>query len=352
LALLVTLGAAGCSGLKLDPVGSTTAPSPNPTASTGTTSPGQAMPTEVYTPPPPDAVLSDLALVTVPSYCQLPAATASSGTVSASAGGGRGALVLSGPVGPLFADVNGDRAKEALVEYRCNAGNTDWPSMILVVGGGGKSLGFVKLADVARTDHADITGWRAAEGGAVVNWVAYGDGGRDKRPYENLLTLKGPTVSFAATDRGKALAGTTIVDGPGGAAFVTPNGRTACALDGESVTCEVDSPSWQPTLSRPAECDGRDYDGTLVLKGGLASYGCAGGAAFRAASGSSENDWVRQGQDPSIRSPKYGELAGVAYGRTLTTGSVSCAVATSGVTCSDVMTGHGFTVSGDAARIF
>ncbi|MEP7161879.1 MAG: hypothetical protein ABI746_12375, partial [Dermatophilaceae bacterium] len=265
---------------------------------------------------------------------------------------GGGELTLSGPAAPILADVDGDRAKEVVAEYRCVGGTTSWPSMILVVGSEGTVVGNVKLGDVSRTDAAQVTSWRAADGGVVVDWVASDASGADQRPYENLLTMRGSATSFTPTDRGRALGATSIVPAGQRVAFVDPTGSTACVIDGASVTCEVTSPEWTPAETAPKECAGKDVAGTVVLRDGHPGYGCADGEAFRAAASGPEATWQRRGSDPLIRDPQHGELSGLAYGRAISNGSATCSVALSGVTCLDVLTGRGFTVSPGAQRTF
>lgn len=369
--LLAAVGpaAAGCGSITLGPASTTTTPgisSPSASPTSGTT--GQ--------PATPDASLEDLASLVVPPYCQLPSATltrgATSGSVSTTPGSpsaagteqtpsapppGGGELILTGPTAPILADVDGDGAKEVVAEYRCEGGTRSWPSMILVVGAEGTVLGTVRLGDVSRTDAAQVTSWRAADGGVEVAWVASDSSGGDQRPYENLLTLRGSVMSFTPTDRGRALGATSIVPAGQQVAFVDPTGSTACLIDGASVTCEVTSPEWTPPEPAPKDCAGKDAAGkdvasTVLLRDGQPGYGCADGAAFREAANGAEATWLRRGSDPVIRDPQHGELSGLAYGRAISNGSASCSVALAGVTCVDVLTGRGFTVSPSAQRTF
>lgn len=380
---------AGCSGVSLSSASSSPSSAKSPASSTSTA----AEPTKP--PAPPDATLADLSDIVVPAYCQQPptrlhngtigptsepstspgegASSARTSTSSASTAGssatssggsanawrpgrppgasrtgpsGYGELSMTGPESPVLADVNGDGAKEVVAQYTCNAGGTTWPAMVVIVKHGGEVIGNVKLGDIARTDHAHVTAWRPTDGGLAVDWVAYEGEGHDKRPFENLLSLGGSTLSFAPTERGRSLGQTTIVDGAGTSSFVTPTGKIACTLDGTKVTCAASQPSWKP--------EGDPGCGTVdavVLRNGTAAYGCTSGAPFREAAGNTAPRWQRQGSDPTIRT-QYGEAAGLAFGRTLTTGQVTCTAAMSGVTCTDPLSGHGFTVTGDTARLF
>lgn len=383
---------AGCSGVSLS-----TASSPPTTAkSSGTASPAPSETSK--SPAAPDAAMSDLADIVVPPYCQQPATRLRNGTMPPTAdpsagqgdsstgtggssgsgpsggsspastsggsanawrpaqpaapsrtgvaGAGYGELSMTGPEAPILADVTGDGAKEVVAQYTCNAGGTTWPAMLVIVKHGGEVIGSVKLGDIARTDHAHVTAWRPTDAGLVVDWVGYESEGADKRPFENQLTLSGATVSFAPTERGRSLGQTTIVDSPGTSSFVTPNGKVACTLDGAKVTCAVSQPSWKP--DGDPGCGGVD---AVVLRNGNAAYGCTSGSPFREAARTAATRWQRQGSDPTIRT-QYGDAAGLAFGRTLTTGQVTCTAAISGVTCTDPMSGHGFTVSGDTARLF
>lgn len=380
LATALLLASAGCSGVSLG----TASSSPSgkaPSASAPTMTPSARPPA------PPDATAADLDTIVVPPYCQQPAtrlhqgtvpptgeprsstpetsgassgstsgsATSGSGSGSGGAGAGgsgggaangHGELSMTGPEAPVLADVNGDGAKEIVAQYTCSAGGTAWPAMIVVVKHGGEVIGHVKLGDIARTEHAHVTSWRAQEGGLAVGWVAYDAAGADKRPFENLLVLNGSAVSFAPTERGRALGQSTIVDGAGTTSFATPTGRVACTLDGADATCAVQRPTWKPEGDTP--CASVD---AVTLYHGRSGYACTAGEPFRGAAVKTAPRWQRQGSDPTIRGP-YGDMAGLAFGRTLTTGQVTCTAATTGVTCSDPLSGHGFTVSGDSYRLF
>lgn len=252
---------------------------------------------------------------------------------------------MTGPGAPVFVDLTGDGAKEAVAQYLCNAGGTDWPALLVVVRHGGEVVGSVKLGDIARAEHARVTSWRPRGKGLVVDWVAYEGAGADKRAFENELVANDAGVGFAPTERGRSLGQTTVVDGAGSTSFVTPTGKIACTLDGGTVTCAVQDPTWKPDgQQRCGEVD------AVVLRDGSAGYDCASGSPFRSAAGQQPR-WQRQGTDPTVRG-SYGDAPALAFGRTLTTGQVTCTSATGGVTCTDTMTGHGFTVSGDAARLY
>lgn len=394
--LAVTLSTAGCSGVTL--TGTTPSATINDSGSSAPSTSTSTGPTA-----PPDATLRDLDDIVIPAYCQQPATRLHSGTIApsvpastrsttwrsessagesrssgastsggaethgggevvssadgsdrgSSSGGsaragetGHGELSMTGPEAPVLADVTGDGAKEVVAQYTCNAGGTTWPAMLIVVTHGGDVVGTVKLGDISRTEHARVTAWRAADEGLVVDWVAYEGAGLDKRPNENLLKHTGSSVSFTPTERGRALAQTTIVDGPEKSSFVTPTGKIACTLDGTNVTCAVQQPSWKS--DGDTTCSGVD---AVVLRNGRAAYDCTSGGPFRQAAGGASPGWQRQGSDPTIRGT-YGEMPALAFGRTLTTGQITCTSAISGVTCSDPMSGHGFTVSGDVARLF
>lgn len=355
-------------------------------SSGGRDTPSSSAPTTSRKPSSPDATLDDLKKIVVPAHCRMPPSTLESGTVRASAPAsesdtssptsppspssspsstgpdqadakptsatkaGHGALVMAGPSAPVLVDVDGDGAKEAVAEYRCEVGGTTWPSMIVAVRHGGEVVNSVRLGDISHTEHAYVTGWHPKEGGVAVSWVAFDGAGADKKPYENLLAASGAAARFTPTERGRALGYTSIVDGPGKVAFVVPTGRIACRIEGPDVACAVNQPTWSPEGEASSEgC----VEGTKVvgLRNGRVGYDCQGQQPFKAAAESATPPWHRSGSDPAIRG-QYGEMPGLAYGRTLTTGKVTCTVALTGVTCTDPVTGHGFTVSTDAVRSF
>jgi hypothetical protein len=117
--------------------------------------------------------------------------------------------------------------------------------------------------------------------------------------------------------------------------FASPSGNIACVItssgDGElvarGVRCDIDERDWSPP-ARPADCQ-LDYGhGVLLGVGESAQLLCAG--------------------DTTIGS----DSEPLAYGDAITAGPLRCESAQSGITCRDVESGHGFSISREAYQLF
>ena len=110
-------------------------------------------------------------------------------------------------------------------------------------------------------------------------------------------------------------------------AFVTPTGNIECFIDKVSVRCDIAEREWEPPKA-PPDCE-LDYGQGLTLSaGGAAALVCAGDTVL----GSS-------GQE-------------LAYGQSISAGLLRCDSSESGVTCRDVETGRGFTLSRESYELF
>jgi hypothetical protein len=102
--------------------------------------------------------------------------------------------------------------------------------------------------------------------------------------------------------------------------FTSPTGNIGCYIGTENVRCDIGERDWQPP-PKPADCD-LDYgQGIAMHIGGSPRIVCAGDTA-RA-----------RGTDP------------LPYGQSIQAGSLRCDSAESGMSCNDLATGHGFTLS-------
>ncbi|MBU2662193.1 hypothetical protein KOI35_01600 [Actinoplanes bogorensis] len=110
------------------------------------------------------------------------------------------------------------------------------------------------------------------------------------------------------------------------AMFKTPSQNIACALTASDVRCDIVRKSWTPP-AKPADCD-LDWGNGLVVSGGKVVFTCAG-------------DTVIGSSDQTLE-----------YGQALRAGSVRCDSESSGLTCKDEETGHGFTLATAAYKIF
>jgi hypothetical protein len=108
--------------------------------------------------------------------------------------------------------------------------------------------------------------------------------------------------------------------------FISPSGNVACMIDASWVRCDIIDNDWSPP-PRPADCEFDYGQGISLSAGGPAAFVCAGDTAF--------------GPDEVL-----------PYGESITAGVLECESAESGFTCRDVETGHGFSISREAYRLF
>jgi hypothetical protein len=108
--------------------------------------------------------------------------------------------------------------------------------------------------------------------------------------------------------------------------FTSPSGNVGCMLDPSYVRCDITDRNWTPP-PRPADCEFDYGQGIGMGVGEKAEFVCAGDTAM-------------------------GNGAPLAYGQSLTKGSLSCSSAEAGITCKDTTTGHGFTIAREAYKVF
>lgn len=109
--------------------------------------------------------------------------------------------------------------------------------------------------------------------------------------------------------------------------FVSPSGNIHCELDTAQVRCEVDESTWK-LPPKPATCHHLDWIAGLEISGGTASGVCAG---------------------DSVRGDGGSTLA---YGHALQNSRVRCVSESTGMTCTDRTSKHGFTLSRSVRRTF
>jgi hypothetical protein len=109
--------------------------------------------------------------------------------------------------------------------------------------------------------------------------------------------------------------------------FTSPSGNIGCVIDTGGVRCDIAERNWSPP-PRPADCN-LDYGhGISIGAGKPARVVCAGDTT------------IGSGGEP------------LAYGDAIAAGPMRCESAQSGITCRDVESGHGFSISREAYRLF
>lgn len=108
--------------------------------------------------------------------------------------------------------------------------------------------------------------------------------------------------------------------------FTSPTGNVGCMLDPTFVRCDIAERDWEPP-PRPADCEFDYGQGIGMSAGAPPEFVCAGDTAL-------------------------GGGEALAYGASVSAGSLSCDSAESGITCRDADTGRGFTVAREAYQVF
>jgi hypothetical protein len=112
--------------------------------------------------------------------------------------------------------------------------------------------------------------------------------------------------------------------------FQSPSRNIGCAVTsgslGISARCDIAQRDWSPSR-KPASCQLDWGQGVAVGATGRAGYVCAGDTTLDAG-------------------PR------LAYGKSITLGRLRCTSLTSGVTCTNLRDGHGFSISRQRVRLF
>ena len=139
----------------------------------------------------------------------------------------------------------------------------------------------------------------------------------------------GAPTAAANAGLGAAPTATPSVNVPrkvGEASFQTPSKNIACHLDAESARCDIGQKQWAPP-PKPDDCQLAWGNGVAVERGGEATFTCAGDTLLGA-----------------------GNL--LPYGQSLRAGDFLCDSTATALRCSNVGSGHGFTLSVQEYQLF
>ena len=159
-----------------------------------------------------------------------------------------------------------------------------------------------------------------------------------------------PVMASATSTAAAASTGTTDVRKVAdAAAFATPSGRIVCIIADNSVRCDFISSDKAWTSPQPKGCDIAWGDSLYLTQ--TAGSTCHGDTlADTPALDSGYVSWRRSG-DPTVVVNGL-TLAALPYGSAILVGTLQCDSATTGVTCRNTATGHGFSMSREAYSIF
>jgi len=140
------------------------------------------------------------------------------------------------------------------------------------------------------------------------------------------------------------------VTGDNGASFASPTGHIVCLMGSGSVRCEFHgTKTWSAPW--PDGCE-LDCDSALEVNDQVVSV-CAGDTIIEFAQpGQSTTAWWHSGGPTVTISDMQMMLAVLPYGSALAVGHMRCDSETTGVTCRNLTTGHGFSMAREAYSIF
>ena len=165
----------------------------------------------------------------------------------------------------------------------------------------------------------------------------------------SLSLPSGALSSAAPATTAVATTGTDVRKVADAAAFAMPSGRIVCIIADDSVRCDYISSDKAWTSPQPKGCDLAWGDSLYLAQ--VAGSTCHGDTlADTPALDSDYVSWRRTG-DPTVVVNGL-TLAALPYGSAILVGTLECDSATTGVTCTNSSTAHGFTLSREAYSIF
>ena len=152
--------------------------------------------------------------------------------------------------------------------------------------------------------------------------------GSDDSTSSTVTETETTTASTSTTTEGEEGPPPADVQVSGQTGFSSPTGNIGCLITKRQVRCDVSERDWKPP-KRPADCPAEvDYGQGIQLRaGGTPEFVCAG-------------DTVLGGGDE------------LAYGQSIAAGLLRCESEESGMSCRDVESGRGFTLSKESYELF
>jgi hypothetical protein len=108
--------------------------------------------------------------------------------------------------------------------------------------------------------------------------------------------------------------------------FTSPSGNIGCYIDRGTVRCDIAERDWEPPAA-PDDCELDFGQGISMEAGGAPAFVCAGDTAL-------------EGGPP------------LDYGMSIASGLLRCESEEAGMTCRDIETGRGFTLSKERYELF
>lgn len=147
-----------------------------------------------------------------------------------------------------------------------------------------------------------------------------------------------------------------VIDGTQGSttSFATPSGNIVCGAfrsdrGGWALRCDVLQHTWA-LPPRPASCE-FDWSHGTYLEGGKAGLTCTSDTVAGSDLVGLEGTWWNGRPGSQVVTVERGKVVALAYGASMTFGSISCLSQTDGLHCTDSASGAGFDISREAYRL-
>lgn len=245
-----------------------------------------------------------------------------------------------------FGDLTGDGVADGALVTACTAGGVGWPATVQLYSRGGQHLGGVDLGDVTHGREI-VESITISDGMVHVDWLTNGPDEPSCCPTVRMsgdIRWDGQRVAIANVHKTGAQQGSMSVLAPlyeraGNYYFTSPSGKFSCGIiradtaPSHKAAAGCHGPT-QPIPPRPSTCPSTISwgKGMQVNSDGAVSFICTGGVIYAPGSGT---------DPPSLD-----------YGRTLSINGFSCSTATTGVTCKNDASGHGFIIADSSHRTF
>lgn len=183
------------------------------------------------------------------------------------------------------------------------------------------------------------------------------------------VTASGGSGAGSATSTDKASTGATgsgtssaspgaggpVIDGTKNdlTIFATPSTNIVCAAAAQSggwgVRCDVNVQNWQ-LPPKPDSCE-FDWGHGTYLEDGKAGLTCVSDALAGSDLVGSDGTWWNGQPGSQVVTAERGQVVSLAYGATMTFGTISCLSQTDGLHCTDSASTAGFDISREGYRL-
>lgn len=245
-----------------------------------------------------------------------------------------------------FGDLTGDGVNDGALVTTCSAGGVAWPATVQLYTKNRRHLGGIDLGDVTH-GREFVQKISVGDGVVHVDWLTNGPDDAACCPSVQMsgdMRWDGTRVVMenvreTGRDSNRTSVSAALYERDGNYYFISPSGKFHCGILAAAAAPD-NTPAagchgtTQPVPPRPASCSsniswGR---GMQVDAAGTVSFICTGGVIFGPGSGS--------------------EPPALDYGQPLSVHGFTCSTETTGVTCKQESSGHGFTIADNKNSTF